>query len=310
MTNVVFCLMGPTASGKTDLACELLSAYPFELVSVDSAMIYRGMDIGTAKPTDEELVKAPHHLINIKDPVESYSAAQFCEDTRALCDHIVMQGKFPLLVGGTMMYFNALQRGLSDLPEANPELRSQLELEAQQQGWPFLHQRLLHIDPETAQRIHAHDAQRIQRALEVYLLTGKTLSELIATKKHASHYQFVNLALLPEQRSWLHERIAHRFTHMLQMGFVAEVEALLAKWPLHEGLPAMRCVGYRQVLQYLQGEYDYPMLQEKGIAATRQLAKRQLTWLRHWDNATFYDPCQNECGILIRSQIDFILNSL
>ncbi|MCL9685197.1 tRNA (adenosine(37)-N6)-dimethylallyltransferase MiaA [Legionella maioricensis] len=290
MSSLVFCLMGPTASGKTALACELVNYYPFEIISVDSAMIYRDMNIGTAKPSSDELQLAPHHLINIKDPIESYSAAQFCTDASSLCDSILSKGKIPLLVGGTMMYFNALQKGLSVLPEANAVVRKQLEDEAVRYGWPALYQKLTAIDPNTAARIHAHDAQRIQRALEVYYLTGIPLSTLLAEEKRDSNYRFINIALFPQQRSWLHERIAQRFEQMLTEGLVDEVRHLQEKWSLHMNLPAMRCVGYRQVLEYLQGEYDYATMRDKGIAATRQLAKRQLTWLRHWDDALFYDP--------------------
>ncbi len=290
MSNLVFCLMGPTASGKTALACELVKRFPFEIISVDSAMIYREMNIGTAKPAHQELQLAPHHLINIKDPVESYSAAQFCTDASSLCDSLISEGKIPLLVGGTMMYFNALQKGLSVLPEANEELRKQLEDEASQYGWPSLYQKLTVIDPNTAARIHAHDTQRIQRALEVYYLTGTPLSTLLAEEKGVSEYRFINFVLFPQQRLWLHERIAQRFEQMLVDGLVDEVEHLQEKWNLQVNLPAMRCVGYRQVLEYLQGEYDYATMRDKGIAATRQLAKRQLTWLRHWDDALFYDP--------------------
>ncbi|BCA96808.1 tRNA dimethylallyltransferase [Legionella antarctica] len=290
MSNLVFCLMGPTASGKTALACELVKRFPFEIISVDSAMIYRDMNIGTAKPSSQELQSAPHHLINIKNPVESYSAAQFCTDASSWCDSIISKGKVPLLTGGTMMYFNALQKGLSVLPEANENLRKQLEDEASQYGWPKLYQKLTDIDPNTADRIHAHDAQRIQRALEVYYLTGKPLSTLLAEEKKVSNFRFTNLVLFPQDRSWLHERIAQRFEQMLVDGLVEEVNHLQDKWKVQVNLPAMRCVGYRQVLEYLQGEYDYAAMREKGIAATRQLAKRQLTWLRHWDDALFYDP--------------------
>lgn len=290
MSNLIFCLMGPTASGKTALACELVQRYPFEIVSVDSAMIYRDMNIGTAKPSVEELQVAPHHLINIKDPTESYSAAEFCADTFSLVDGFKQQGKIPLLVGGTMMYFNALQKGLSTLPEASPELRQQLEEEAANDGWDALHQQLMKIDPKAAARIHAHDAQRIQRALEVYYLTGTTLSDLLAQKRKGPDYQFVNMILFPEKRAWLHERIAQRFDQMLEQGFIDEVKKLQEKWHLTPNLPAMRCVGYRQALEYLSGDYDYATLRDKGIAATRQLAKRQLTWLRQWDEAGRYDP--------------------
>src|ERR1700733_4034267 len=210
-SKLIFCLMGPTASGKPALACELGQHYPFEIISVDSAMIYRDMDIGTAKPSIQELDIAPHHLINIKDPIESYSAAQFCVDAVSLCEAIISKGKIPLLVGGTMMYFNALQKGLSALPEANELMRKQIEDEASQYGWPVLHQRLIAIDPQTAARIHAHDAQRIQRALEVYYLTGSSLSALLAEQKGAPDYHFINCILFPENRAWLHERIAQRF---------------------------------------------------------------------------------------------------
>lgn len=290
MSKLVFCLMGPTASGKTHLATELLQKFPFEIISVDSAMIYRDMNIGTAKPTPAELLITPHHLIDIKDPTESYSAAQFCADATALCETIFVQGKIPLLVGGTMMYFNALQHGLSVLPEADEVLRRQLDEEAQQQGWEFMHQKLQQIDAIAAARIHANDAQRIQRALEVYYLTGSTLSQLLAAQSPRPEYQFVNLALFPQDRKWLHDRIARRFDQMLTEGFLEEVRLLQEQWHLQINMPALRCVGYRQVLEHLQGDYDYTTLREKGIAATRQLAKRQLTWLRSWNDALYYDP--------------------
>lgn len=289
MSNLIFCLMGPTASGKTGLACELIQHLPFEIISVDSAMIYREMNIGTAKPSSEELINAPHHLIDIIDPVESYSAAQFCRDATVLCDSILAKGKIPLLVGGTMMYFNALQKGLSQLPDANEAIRKQLESEAAQKGWDLLHQKLQSIDPETAARIHAHDTQRIQRALEVYYITGIPLSVFLAKDKVQAKYRFINLVLFPEQRIWLHERIAQRFDQMLEDGLVEEVQQLQEHWALHRNLPSMRCVGYRQVLEYLQGDYDYSTMRDKGIAATRQLAKRQLTWLRHWEDVLRYD---------------------
>jgi tRNA dimethylallyltransferase len=288
--NLVFCLMGPTASGKTALAFELIKHFPFEIISVDSAMIYREMDIGTAKPSTLEMQLVPHHLIDIKNPTETYSAAQFCNEASLLCDAILGQGKIPLLVGGTMMYFHALQNGISILPEANEPLRRQLEEEALQQGWLLLHQRLTEIDPITAARIHAHDTQRIQRALEVYYLTGKTLSALCTEQKTLSTYRFINLGLFPEKRSALHEAIVQRFDQMLTLGLVEEVEQLQKKWDLSMDLPAMRCVGYRQVFDYLHGHFEYAMMRDKGIVATRQLAKRQLTWLRHWEDIRLYDP--------------------
>lgn len=290
MSSLIFCLMGPTASGKTALACELIKQFPFEIISVDSAMIYREMDIGTAKPSPAELQAAPHHLINIKNPVESYSAAQFCADVTTLCDKITAKGNIPLLTGGTMMYFNALQKGLSALPEADEVIRKQLEEEAAVHGWAVLHQKLSEIDPETAARIHAHDAQRIQRALEVFYLSGTTLSALRAQQKNIPEYQFVNFILFPADRAWLHERIAQRFEYMLAHGLVDEVRCLQLKWNLHINMPAMRSVGYRQVIEHLNGDYDYNTLVNKGVAATRQLAKRQLTWLRHWEDGFYYDP--------------------
>ena len=309
MSNLVFCLMGPTATGKTALACDLVKDYPFEIISVDSAMIYRDMIIGTAKPSSQELQTAPHHLINIRNPDESYSAAQFCTDAQSLCDVLLHQGKIPLLVGGTMMYFNALQEGLSILPKADELMRHQLETEAAQFGWGALHQQLTKIDPKAAARIHAHDAQRIQRALEVYYLSGHTLSDLLAEQKKEPDYRFVNFALIPEERSWLHERIAQRFDQMLAAGFVDEVKQLQNKWPLNSALPAMRCVGYRQVLEFLQGKYDYLSMRDRGIAATRQLAKRQLTWLRHWDGALIHDPKNRTFNDEIIAKIGEILDN-
>lgn len=283
MSEVLFCLMGPTTSGKTSLACELVSQFPFEIVSVDSAMIYRGMTIGTAKPDADTLARAPHHLIDLIDPVDQYSAAQFCHDVHRTSQEIIQRGRWPLLVGGTMMYFNALQKGLSALPESDARLRATLLQQIHTQGLDSLYQQLLVVDPVSAAKIHPHDAQRIQRALEVYLLTQQPLSQIIANPVHnAPAYQFVNLLLMPTDRAWLHERIEQRFQQMLQAGFLAEVEALLAQWPLTATCPAMRCVGYRQAWSYLHGQDDYATFCAKGVAATRQLAKRQLTWLRHW----------------------------
>jgi tRNA dimethylallyltransferase len=252
---------------------------------------------------------APHHLIDIRDPIESYSAAQFCTDALALCDSIIQKGKIPLLVGGTMMYFNALQQGLSVLPEADEAIRSKIEAEGAHYGWPYLHQQLMTIDPKTAMRIHANDAQRIQRALEVYYLTGMSLSAIQQETKKIPEYQFINFALFPEQRAWLHERIALRFDDMLAQGLVDEVQALQQKWTLNKAMPSMRCVGYRQVLEYLEGDFDYSLLREKGIAATRQLAKRQLTWLRNWDNALYYDAQNTSFSVEIIAKIQEILDN-
>lgn len=282
MTNLVLCLMGPTASGKTDLAVELVQRLPCEIISVDSAMIYRGMDIGTAKPDSQILASAPHHLIDILDPESSYSAALFCEDATLHCNSIIARGKIPLLVGGTMMYFRALQQGLSTLPESDASVRAQLEQDALLYGWDAMHAKLAQIDPIAALRIHPHDTQRIQRALEVYTLTGQSLSACLDEAIPSSGFQFVNIMLLPTVRAWLHARIELRFKQMLAEGFIDEVTTILQQWNLTPTHPAMRCVGYRQVVEYLQGQYDYETLCEKGCAATRQLAKRQLTWLRNW----------------------------
>lgn len=292
MPKTIFCLMGPTASGKTSLACDLIKTFPFEIISVDSAMIYREMNIGTAKPSPEELAEAPHHLIDILDPPESYSAAQFCEDAGGLCEAIYSRGKLPLLVGGTMMYFNAFQQGLSPLPSADNSLRAALSQQAEMQGWIYMHQELARIDPQSAARIHQNDSHRILRALEVFQLTGKPLSSFWAEQKENQNYRFVNIILEPEDRAWLHARIASRFDEMLEKGFVYEVAELLQKWQLAPTCPAMRSVGYRQVINYLAEDYDYETLRAKGIAATRQLAKRQLTWLRNWPQAHRFS-CEN-----------------
>ncbi len=275
--------MGPTASGKTDLACEWTQHFPFEIISIDSAMIYRGLDIGTAKPHPSVLATIPHHLIDRLDPPESYSAAKCHEDVLMHCQDIAQRNKIPLLVGGTMMYFHALQQGLSSLPEADEAIRAQLIQLAHQRGWEYLHTWLAAVDKESAARIHPNDKQRLQRALEVYQITGKPLTELIQTQ-NTSSWRFINVMLLPEERAWLHQRIQHRFAQMLDLGIVEEVQHLLQQWPLTTASPSMRTVGYRQVLAYLQNEIDKATMQEKATVATRQLAKRQLTWLRHWSD--------------------------
>lgn len=286
-------LMGPTASGKTGLALELARRYPAEIVSVDSALVYRGMDIGTAKPTPEEQASCPHHLIDILDPTDSYSAAQFAADATRLVDEITARGRLPLLVGGTMLYFKALREGLSDLPQADAGLRAQLEAEAAAQGWPAMHQRLAQLDPETAARLAPGDSQRIQRALEVIALSGQPLSVLHARgRDSAARLDTLALALIPAERAWLHQRIALRFQLMLEQGFLDEVSRLRQAWPtLHLGLPSMRCVGYRQAWEHQDGQYDAAEFLERGIAATRQLAKRQLTWLRSTPDTVELD-CQ------------------
>ncbi len=274
-------LMGPTASGKTDLAVQLVEWLPCEIISVDSAMVYTGMDIGTAKPDAEVLAKAPHHLIDILDPSQPYSAARFREDALREMEEITGRGRIPLLVGGTMLYFRALEQGLSELPAADPAVRAALEEEAGRVGWRALHARLRDIDPVTARQIHPNDPQRIQRALEVFMLSGKTMSELSDIERgNALPFRLLKIALMEPDRGLLHERIANRFKEMLKRGFLDEVERLHARADLHEELPAIRAVGYRQLWAYLEGKWDYEAAVERGIIASRQLAKRQMTWLR------------------------------
>ncbi len=292
MTPPCIFLMGPTASGKTDLAVSLVKYFPCDIISVDSAMVYRGMNIGTAKPNADILAQAPHRLIDIRDPVESYSVGQFCNDARAEIQAIQSNGRIPLLVGGTMLYFHSLQQGLSELPSANPEVRQRLNHEAELNGWPAMHQRLASIDPQAAQRIHPNDSQRIQRALEVYEVSGNTMTTWLAkTPTQQWSVPTIKLAIAPTQRSVLHARIAQRFNAMLEQGLIEEVRGLFQRGDLNPDLPSMRSVGYRQVWRYLAGELAYADLPEKAIIATRQLAKRQLTWLRsqidaHWFEST------------------------
>ena len=286
--------MGPTASGKTASALAIARQIPSEIISVDSALVYRGMDIGTAKPTREELAAAPHHLIDIIDPLDSYSVAQFRADTLRLVDDIVARGKLPLLVGGTMLYFKGLADGLDDLPGADPALRAELEEEAARIGWPAMHARLALLDPDTAARLAPNDAQRIQRALEICTLSGKPMSELLALREKTElPFELLSFALEPSDRAVLHERIARRFDIMLadsEAGnLITEVETLRRRGDLHPGLPSMRCVGYRQAWEYLDGSIDYPTMRETGIIATRQLAKRQLTWLRSMPDRVVID---------------------
>lgn len=291
-------LMGPTASGKTNAAISLLQDYPVELISVDSALVYEGMDIGTAKPDAETLKIAPHHLIDLIPPTEAYSAANFRTDALALMSDITARGKVPLLVGGTMLYFKALESGLGNLPEANQAIRDKLDLEAEAVGWPAMHQKLASIDPETAVRLMPNDMQRIQRALEVYEVSGETMTALYAKQTNEPlPYHVLKLALVPSDRKVLHQRIALRFEQMLADGFINEVKNMLVQYPnLTADSTSMRCVGYRQALMYLNGEYDDVELQDRGIFATRQLAKRQLTWLRGMDDVQTVD-CINEIKI-------------
>ena len=288
-------LMGPTASGKTDLAVALTEALPCEIISVDSALIYKGMDIGSAKPEPEVLAKAPHKLIDILDPAEAYSAADFREDALALMADMTARGKIPLLVGGTMMYYKVLRDGMAQLPAADEQVRQRLLRQAEEQGWDVLHQRLVDVDPEAAQRIKPTDTQRLQRALEVYELTGKPLSVWHREQEDQRlPYRVINLAVSPKDRAVLHERIALRFRLMLEAGFMDEARQLFERGDLNTSMPSVRCVGYRQAWNYLAGEYSYEEMVEKGIIATRQLAKRQLTWLRSWPDVRWLDTLSND----------------
>ena len=282
--------MGPTASGKTAVAVEMAQCLPVEIISVDSALIYRDMNIGTAKPDAATLALAPHHLIDIIDPSDSYSAATFRHDALKLMNDISQRGKIPLLVGGTMLYFRALQFGLSELPPADTEIRAEIERQAEQFGWPALHAELAKIDATTAARLAPNDSQRINRALEIYKITGSPMSQLIAQQENIElPYQLISLALVPSERSVLHQRIASRFAQMLENGLLNEVKNLQKKYVLHPDLPSMRCVGYRQTWEFLAGKISEQELMETGIAATRQLAKRQLTWLRSMPNNLEFD---------------------
>jgi tRNA dimethylallyltransferase len=286
----VLCLMGPTASGKTQLALQIAKEIPCEIISVDSAMVYRTMDIGTAKPSFEQKNEVVHHLIDIRDPADPYSAAEFMRDAISLVDSIHARQRVPLFVGGTMLYFRAFQEGLSPLPSANLMVRAKLSSEAQVIGWPAMHSRLAHVDPIAASRINPSDPQRIQRALEVYELTGKPMTAWWQDSKTTeAPYQVVNMAIAPPQRALLHARIAARFEFMLAQGFIAEVEKLYLRGDLHMNLPSIRSVGYRQVWKYLQGQWQYSEMIERATAATRQLAKRQLTWLRRWNSIQWFD---------------------
>ncbi|HSG77245.1 MAG TPA: tRNA (adenosine(37)-N6)-dimethylallyltransferase MiaA [Burkholderiales bacterium] len=280
MTRTAYALLGPTASGKSRLALELAARHPVEIVSLDSAQVYRGMDIGTAKPSAEERARVRHHLVDLIDPTERYSAGRFRADCVGTIEEIFDRGRIPLLVGGTMLYYKALAHGIDALPAAEPGLRLEIDQRAARHGWPALHAELARIDPATAARVSPNDAQRIQRALEVWELTRRPLSALQTAAAPALPFRLRAYALVPESRGELHRRIAERFDRMLAAGLVEEVANLRRRHTLHGGLPSMRCVGYRQVWNYLEGEYDREVLRDRGIAATRQLAKRQLTWLR------------------------------
>ncbi|WP_341265914.1 tRNA (adenosine(37)-N6)-dimethylallyltransferase MiaA [Morganella morganii] len=296
-------LMGPTASGKTALAIELRQHLPVEIISVDSALIYKGMDIGTAKPDAAELALAPHRLIDILDPSVAYSAADFRRDALAAMHEITAQGKIPLLVGGTMMYFKALLEGLSPLPSADPEIRAQIETRAAQEGWQVLHDELSRIDPVAGARIHPNDPQRLSQALEVYYISGKTMTELTETAGENLPFNAYQFAIAPADRKILHQRIEMRFQMMLKAGFEDEVRALYQRGDLHPDLPSIRCVGYRQMWSYLAGEISYDDMVYRGICATRQLAKRQMTWLRGWEGVQWLDSEQPEQSLKAVMQV-------
>jgi tRNA dimethylallyltransferase len=305
----IACLLGPTASGKTAAALAFAARRPVEIVSVDSALVYRGMDIGTAKPTPAERAVAPHHLIDIRDPAAAYSAADFRADALRVAGEILARGSEPLFVGGTMLYYKALTQGLNDLPAANPDVRAELDAEAARDGWPALHARLARVDPATAARLAPNDSQRIQRALEVFMLTGEPMSALLAAPARDAQlpYRFVPIALEPSERGVLHERIARRFDAMLAAGFVDEVQRLRARHDLHLGLPSMRCVGYRQVWEHLDGATDYATMRDKGVFATRQLCKRQLTWLRAMPERIVVDCCAGDATERALAAIEHVL---
>jgi tRNA dimethylallyltransferase len=304
--------MGPTASGKTGAAVALAAALPVEIISVDSALVYRDMDIGTAKPDAATLQQAPHHLINLIPPTQAYSAANFRQDALDLMADISARGRIPLLVGGTMLYFKALEQGMSGLPEADAQVRMGLDAEAAAIGWPAMHAKLAKVDALTAARLAPNDSQRIQRALEVHAISGRRLSDLIAEQSsQVLPYQVLKIALLPSDRQLLHERIAMRFEQMLAAGLVDEVRALLIKYPvLTAESTAMRCVGYRQVLHYLAGEIGLEELRDRGVFATRQLAKRQLTWLRSMPQVRALDCLQSNINELVFNEFNqFIKNN-
>jgi tRNA dimethylallyltransferase len=300
-------LMGPTASGKTALAIALRQQLPVDVISVDSALVYRGLDIGSAKPSAEEQALAPHQLIDIRDPAEPYSAADFCEDALAAMKVSSDAGRIPLLVGGTMLYFKALLEGMAEMPKASPEIRAAIAQQAESQGWESVHAELAKVDPEMAAEIHPNHSQRLSRALEVYRASGRTMSELRAEQRRSGakpltdQYRVTQIAIAPRNRAVLHRRIEQRFKLMLEQGLVAEVEALRARGDLHCDLPAIRAVGYRQVWDYLEGDYTKDQMLERGVIATRQLAKRQLTWLRGWPDLNWLYT-ETEAGKNLESQ--------
>lgn len=301
-------LMGPTAAGKTDAAILLHERYQADIISVDSALVYKGMDIGTAKPDAQTLQRAPHSLVDICETWEPYSASNFCQDASQLMQQSIDHQRIPLLAGGTMMYYNALQHGLSQLPEADVKVRAKIQKLADELGWEHVHGLLREVDPDSADRIHPNDPQRINRAYEVFLLTGQTMTEMYAQDQGSSlHYQTLKIIISPEDRGVLHERIAMRFNMMLEQGFLDEMRTLMAHPKNHADLPSMRSVGYRQAWEHLEGKTDLEEFIFKGIVATRQLAKRQLTWLRKEKNAIWLDPMKPDYLQLLKNQVDEFL---
>lgn len=305
MKPLAVAVMGPTAAGKTDLAIALHQHLNADIISVDSALIYRGMDIGTAKPSAQELRRAPHRLIDICDPADTYSAADFVRDAKSAMAEIVAAGRTPLLVGGTMLYFKALLEGLSPMPPADPTIRAAIKSAAAERGWPAMHAELVKVDPLSAARLHPNHSQRISRALEVFRASGKPMSawQTGGSGGVQDAYNWIQIAVAPQERSLLHQRIETRFDKMLELGFIEEVAALRGRGDLHEGMPSMRAVGYRQVWQYLSGECDLATMRERGIAATRQLAKRQLTWLRGWHGLSWVNIQGVEGKVLTSEEI-------
>lgn len=302
----LICLMGPTASGKTEIAIKLCQDFPFEIISVDSVMVYQGLNIGTAKPDQATLKIAPHHLIDISDPAHPYSAGNFYQDAHQAIQNCYEREKTPLLVGGTMLYFHVLLKGIASMPKADSKLRAKLSHQAEQNGWPVLHEKLREIDAAAAARIHPHDSQRIQRALEVYYLSGRCMSDWHGAKSNRlSSYKMIPLAMAPSERSILHQAIEKRFDNMLQIGFLDEVETLRRRGDLDESMPCIRSVGYRQAWGYLKGELTYEAMRFKAIVATRQLAKRQMTWLRGFKDAYWFDSSDPK---LIDEIITYLIN--
>lgn len=303
-------ILGPTASGKTALAMQLADQFPVELVSIDSAQVFRDMNVGTAKPDAATLAKYPHHLINLISPEETYSAARFCSDALRVMGEITARGKVPVIVGGTMLYYKALTEGLADMPKADAAIRAQIDAEAAIHGWPHMHLELAKLDPESAARLKPNDAQRIQRALEVVRLTGRTMAEIYATQERQPFpYKRLTIALMPTDRAWLHERIALRFDMMLAQGLVEETRTLRSKYQLHAELPSMRSVGYRQVWEMLEGEIPPQELRDRGIFATRQFAKRQITWLNSLPNLALFDCMKPALAETINSNVNSFLST-